>query len=35
MNPGGVGHDWWRIGRFLNAVGIGAGDIVRTALGII
>jgi phenylacetate-CoA ligase len=26
--PGGVGYDWWRIGRFLNAVGIGAGDIV-------
>ena len=27
--PGQVGHDWWRIGRFLKAVGIGAGDIVQ------
>ncbi|MEM9522881.1 MAG: phenylacetate--CoA ligase family protein [Pseudomonadota bacterium] len=27
--PGGIGHDWWRIGRFLNAVGIGRGDIVQ------
>ncbi|MBV7377322.1 phenylacetate--CoA ligase family protein [Maritimibacter dapengensis] len=27
--PGGVGHDWWRIGRFLHAVGIGRGDIVQ------
>ena len=31
--PGGVGHDWWRIGRFLNAVGIGAGDIVQNCFG--
>ncbi len=27
--PGGVEPDWWRIGRFLNAAGIGAGDIVQ------
>ncbi|MDD9923559.1 MAG: phenylacetate--CoA ligase family protein [Boseongicola sp.] len=26
--PGGTGHDWWRIGRFLNASGVGADDIV-------
>ena len=31
--PGSVGHDWWRIGRFLNAVGIGAGDIVQNCFG--
>ena len=31
--PGGGGHDWWRIGRFLNAVGIGAGDIVQNCFG--
>ena len=31
--PGGVGHDWWRIGRFLNAVSIGAGDIVQNCFG--
>jgi hypothetical protein len=23
--PGGVSHDWWRMGRFLHAVGIGRG----------
>jgi len=27
--PGGVSHDWWRVGRFLHAIGIGAGDIVQ------
>jgi len=27
--PGGVSYDWWRMGRFLNACGIGAGDIVQ------
>ena len=27
--PGGISHDWWRIGRFLHAAGIGAGDIVQ------
>jgi phenylacetate-CoA ligase len=31
--PGGVGHDWWRIGRFLNAVSIGAGDIIQNCFG--
>jgi phenylacetate-CoA ligase len=31
--PGGVGNDWWRIGRFLNAVGVGAGDIVQNCFG--
>jgi len=31
--PGGVGHDWWRIGRFLNAVGIGKGDIIQNCFG--
>ena len=27
--PGGVSPDWWRMGRFLHACGIGAGDIVQ------
>ncbi|MEM9318586.1 MAG: phenylacetate--CoA ligase family protein [Pseudomonadota bacterium] len=27
--PGGVSHDWWRIGRFLHALGVGPGDIVQ------
>ncbi len=27
--PGGLGYDWWRIGRFLHATGIGKGDIVQ------
>jgi phenylacetate-CoA ligase len=27
--PGGVSHDWWRMGRFLYACGIGPGDIVQ------
>jgi len=27
--PGGISHDWWRIGRFLHAIGIGQGDIVH------
>ncbi len=31
--PGGVSHDWWRIGRFLHAVGIGKGDIVQNCFG--
>ncbi len=31
--PGGVTHDWWRMGRFLHAVGIGAGDIVQNCFG--
>jgi phenylacetate-CoA ligase len=31
--PGGVGHDWWRMGRFLHAIGIGKGDIVQNCFG--
>lgn len=31
--PGGVEHDWWRVGRFLNACGIGQGDIVQNCFG--
>ena len=27
--PGGNGHDWWRMGRFLAALGVGQGDIVQ------
>jgi phenylacetate-CoA ligase len=27
--PGGMGHDWWRMGRFLHAAGIGAADTVQ------
>lgn len=27
--PGGTSPDWWRIGRFLHACGIGHGDIVQ------
>ncbi len=31
--PGGVDHDWWRMGRFLNAAGIGPGDVVQNCFG--
>ncbi|OIQ37303.1 MAG: AMP-dependent synthetase [Roseobacter sp. MedPE-SW] len=31
--PGGVDHDWWRMGRFLHAVGIGQGDVVQNCFG--
>jgi phenylacetate-CoA ligase len=31
--PGGVSHDWWRFGRFLNACGIGASDVVHNCFG--
>ncbi len=27
--PGGIGDDWWRLGRFLHASGIGRRDIVQ------
>ena len=27
--PGRTTHDWWRMGRFLHAAGIGKGDIVQ------
>jgi phenylacetate-CoA ligase len=31
--PGGVSHDWWRIGRFLHALGIGTTDVVQNCFG--
>ncbi|QYX57074.1 AMP-binding protein [Roseovarius sp. SCSIO 43702] len=31
--PGGDAHDWWRMGRFLHACGIGRGDIVQNCFG--
>lgn len=31
--PGGIEHDWWRVGRFLHATGIGKGDIVQNCFG--
>ncbi|NVO25795.1 phenylacetate--CoA ligase [Donghicola sp. C2-DW-16] len=31
--PGEVSHDWWRMGRFLHAAGIGQGDIVQNCFG--
>ena len=31
--PGGSGHDWWRMGRFLHAAGIAAGDVVQNCFG--
>ncbi|WJY23245.1 phenylacetate--CoA ligase family protein [Fontisubflavum oceani] len=31
--PGGITHDWWRMGRFLHAAGIGAGDVVQNCFG--
>ena len=31
--PGGVSHDWWRMGRFLHAAGFGPGDIVQNCFG--
>lgn len=31
--PGGISHDWWRMGRFLHACGIGHGDIVQNCFG--
>lgn len=31
--PGGVGHDWWRFGRFLHAAGVGPSDIVQNCFG--
>ena len=30
--PGSTDHDWWRMGRFLNAAGVGSGDIVPELL---
>ena len=31
--PGGVSHDWWRMGRFLHACGVGKADIVQNCFG--
>lgn len=31
--PGGTEHDWWRMGRFLKAAGVGPGDIVQNCFG--
>jgi phenylacetate-CoA ligase len=31
--PGGAGRDWWRMGRFLHAAGIGTNDIVQNCFG--
>ncbi|WP_300549890.1 phenylacetate--CoA ligase family protein [Roseovarius sp.] len=31
--PGGSEHDWWRMGRFLHACGVGRGDIVQNCFG--
>ena len=31
--PGGIGHDWWRLGRFLHAAGFGPADIVQNCFG--
>jgi phenylacetate-CoA ligase len=31
--PGGISLDWWRMGRFLHACGIGKGDIVQNCFG--
>ena len=31
--PGGDSHDWWRMGRFLKACGVGKGDIVQNCFG--
>ena len=31
--PGGVDEDWWRMGRFLHAAGIGDGDVVQNCFG--
>ncbi|WP_295534128.1 phenylacetate--CoA ligase family protein [uncultured Thioclava sp.] len=31
--PGDVSHDWWRLGRFAHAAGVGPGDIVQNCFG--
>lgn len=31
--PGGVSHDWWRMGRFLHAAGIDGDDVVQNCFG--
>ena len=31
--PGSTAPDWWRLGRFLHAAGIGPGDVVHNCFG--
>ncbi len=31
--PGKRAHDWWRLGRFLNAAGVGEGDVIQNCFG--
>ncbi|WP_120634875.1 phenylacetate--CoA ligase family protein [Ruegeria sp. EL01] len=31
--PGSTDHDWWRMGRFLHAAGVGPADIVQNCFG--
>jgi phenylacetate-CoA ligase len=31
--PGQERHDWWRLGRFLHAAGLGRGDIIQNCFG--
>ena len=31
--PGRRGGDWWRLGRFLRAAGIGSGDVIQNCFG--
>ncbi|WP_425040608.1 phenylacetate--CoA ligase family protein [Primorskyibacter sp. S187A] len=31
--PGGISFDWWRLGRFLHAAGIGCDDLVQNCFG--
>jgi len=31
--PGGIEDDWWRMGRFLHAAGVGQGDVVQNCFG--
>ncbi len=31
--PGGISHDWWRMGRFLHAAGVGPEDVVQNCFG--
>jgi phenylacetate-CoA ligase len=31
--PGGITRDWWRLGRFLHALGVGTTDIVQNCFG--
>jgi phenylacetate-CoA ligase len=31
--PGQVSPDWWRLGRFVHAAGVGTGDIVQNCFG--